>query len=62
MLWNKCKKLTYFTSNVSIQYRIRESDNVHTVTHIADFKNDFPDIDITSKSFIIIVNSLNFAF
>ena len=53
MLWNKCKKLwekkviyTHFTSNVNIQYRIRENRNVHTVTHTADFKKNFPDIVI----------------
>ena len=53
MLWNKCKKLwekkliyTYFTSNGNIRYRIRENGNVHTVTHITDFKKNFPDIDI----------------
>ena len=53
MLWNKCKKLwekkliyKYFTSNGNIRYRIRENGNVHTVTHITDFKKNFPDIDI----------------
>ena len=53
MLWKKCKKLwekkliyTYFTSNGNIRYRIRENGNVHTVTHITDFKKNFPDIDI----------------
>ena len=53
MLWNKCKKLwekkliyTYFTSNGNIRYRIRENGNVNTVTHITDFKKNFPDIDI----------------
>ena len=42
------KKLTYmyFTSNGNIRYRIRENGNVHTVTHITDFKKNFPDIDI----------------
>ena len=55
MLWSKCKKLwekrliyLYFTSNGNIRYRIRENGNVHTVTHIADFKKNFPDIDINS--------------
>ena len=53
MLWNKCKKLwekkliyTYFTSNGNIRYRIMENGNVNTVTHITDFKKNFPDIDI----------------
>ena len=42
------KKLiyTYFTSNRNIRYKIRENGNVHTVTHITDFKKNFPDIDI----------------
>ena len=42
------KKLIYmyFTSNGNIRYRIRENGNVHTVTHITDFKKSFPDIDI----------------
>ena len=55
MLWNKCKKLwekkliyTYFTSNGNIRYRIRENGNVHTVTHITDFKKNFPDIDLNN--------------
>ena len=53
MLWKKCKKLwekkliyMYFTSNGNIRYRIRENGNVNTVTHITDFKKNFPDIDI----------------
>ena len=53
MRWNKCKKLwkkkliyTYFTSNGNTRYRIKENGNVHTVTHITDFKKNFPDIDI----------------
>ena len=54
MLWNKGrssgKKLiyTYFTSNRNIRYKIRENGNVHTVTHITDFKKNFPDIDINN--------------
>ena len=51
MLWNKWKKLwekkliyTYFTSNGNIRYRIRENGNVNTVTHITDFKKNFPDL------------------
>ena len=45
---NSGKKLiyTYFISNENIRYRIRENGNVHTVTHITDFKKNFPDIDI----------------
>ena len=56
MLWNKCKKLwvekkliyTYFTSNGNIRYRITKSGNVHTVTHITDLKENFPDTDINA--------------
>ena len=58
MLWNGCKKLwekklidTYFTLNRNIWYRIRENENVHTVTHTTDFKNNFPDIDINGLYF-----------
>ena len=59
MLWNKCKKLrgkkliyTYFTSNGNIRYRIRENGNVNTVTHITDFKKNFPDIDTNDLQII----------
>ena len=59
MLWNKCKKLlekkliyTYFTSNGNIPYRIRENGNIHTITHITDFKKNFPDIDINDLQII----------
>ena len=43
---NKKLIYTYFTSNGNIRYRIRENGNVHTVTHVTDFKKNFPDIDI----------------
>ena len=53
MLWNKCKKVwkkkliyTYFNPNENIRYKIGENGNVHAVTHITDFKKNFPDIDI----------------
>ena len=35
---------------------IRENGSVHTITHIADFKKNFPDIDINDyKLFLIII-------
>ena len=56
MLWNKSKKLwemkliyTYFMSNGNIRYRIRENGDVDTVTHITNFKKNFPDIDINDS-------------
>ena len=68
MLWNKCKKLLgkkniyihvfylIFRTNGKIRYSIRENGSVHTITHIADFKKNFPDIDINDyKLFLIII-------
>ena len=59
MLWSKCKKFwekkliyTYSTSNGNIRYRIGEDGNVNTVTHITDFKKNFPDIDINDLQII----------
>ena len=61
ILWNKCRKLwkkklicMYFTSNGNVRYRIRENGNVHTVTHIRDFKENFLDINDLYKLFLII--------
>ena len=53
--WENKLIYTYFTSNGNIQYRTRENGNVNTVTHITDFKKNFPDIDINDfKLFPII--------
>ena len=52
-LWRKCKKLksmgklrVFFVSNGTIKIKILENDRVKPVTHAADLKQIFPDIDI----------------
>ena len=52
-LWNKCKKLkgidklhVFFVSNGTIKVKILENDRAKPITHAADLKKMFPDIDI----------------
>ena len=52
-LWNKCKKLkgmgklhVFFVSNGTIKVKKIENDRAKPITHAADLKKMFPDIDI----------------
>ena len=52
-LWNKCKKLkgmvklhVFFVSNGLIKVKIFENDRTKPITHAADLKKMFPDMDI----------------
>ena len=52
-LWNKCKNLkgmgklhVFFVSNGTIKVKILENDRAKPVTHAADLKKMFPDIDV----------------
>ena len=52
-LWNKCKKLkdmgklhVFFVSNGTIKIKKIENDRAKPITHAADLKKMFPDIDV----------------
>ena len=52
-LWDKCKKLkgmgklhVFFVPNGTIKVKILENDRAQPITHAADLKKMFPDIDI----------------
>ena len=52
-IWNKCKKLkgtgkllVFFVSNGIIKVKILENDRAKPITHAADLKKMFRDIDI----------------
>ena len=52
-IWNKCKKLkgmgklyVFFVSNGTIRVKILENDRVKPITHAANLKKMFLDIDI----------------
>ena len=56
-LWNKCKKSKgmgklhiFFVSNGTIKVKILENNRARPITHAADLKNMFPDIDVYNFS------------
>ena len=59
-LWNKCKKLkgmaklhVFFVSSGTIKGKILENDLAKPITHAADLKKTFPDIDIDNCSLFV---------
>ena len=58
-LWNKCKKLkgmgklhVFFVSNGTIKVKMLENDRAKPITHAADLKKMFPDIDMDNLWFV----------
>ena len=52
-LWNKCKNFkdmgklhVFFVSNGTIKVKMLENDRAKPITHAADLKKMFPDIDV----------------
>ena len=57
MLWSKSKRLldlgkinNFFVSSGKIKIRLQENSRTLAITHVENFKKNFPDVDLTPSS------------